>query len=103
MSAITAIERELMEHALGRSYPNKTRDYRNHFAAEPDGPDWPVWMALADRGLARAGSFVNERGGMRYFHVTEDGKAALDARPPPPCFLCRILHGFDGGCLEHRR
>lgn len=98
---ITLLEREVMDHALGRTYPNKARDYRNHFAARPGSEDYEVWERLEVDQLAQRGRTIP--GGLVYFQVTEAGKQALVARPPVPCFLCRILRSHEGGCMEVAR
>jgi hypothetical protein len=84
--ALTAKERDLMEHALGRDYQHKSKDYRNWYAAGRGGPDFDAWMSLVDRGLATKRTDVAWTP-CAYFGVTDAGKAELDnviAPPAPP-------------------
>lgn len=79
---LTPTERDLMEHALGRNYPHKDRDYRNYFAAERDEETFLVWVGLARRGLAMEQARVTWST-LSYFRVTDAGKAVLDGEVPP--------------------
>lgn len=75
-----------MEHALGRDYPHKAKDYRNYYAASREGADFKAWMSLVDRGLATKRTDVAWTPCV-YFGVTDAGKAELDgviAAPAPP-------------------
>jgi hypothetical protein len=80
---LTAKERDLMEHALGRDYPHKAKDYRNWYAAGRGGPDFDAWMSLVDRGLATKRTDVAWTP-CAYFGVTDAGKAELDGVTPAP-------------------
>ena len=73
---LTPEERSLMEHALGRG--SRAKDARNHFAVGKDSPDFAVWEQLVADGFAKRGREISWTGGLVYFHVTEDGKEALD-------------------------
>lgn len=77
---LTAQERELLEHALGRDYPHKERDFRNYYAEAREAPTYEVWRSLEARGLARSKAQDPQLGDLVYFFVTDAGKAALDAR-----------------------
>jgi hypothetical protein len=87
----TPAERALMIHALGidprsrrspkhsgkpRSVDEHRDDaHRNFFATAPADP---AWEALVDRGLAVRGRLINDQSNeLRYYHVSEAGKAAL--------------------------
>jgi hypothetical protein len=86
---LTAKERDLMEHALGRDYPHKSKDYRNYYAASREGADFKAWMSLVDRGLATKRTDVAWTP-CAYFGVTDAGKAELDgviAPPAPPAYV----------------
>jgi hypothetical protein len=77
---ITAKERDLMEHALGRDYPHKERDYRNYYNTGLDtyeDDDVRAWNRLVRLGFAEGWT----AGGLLYYRVTDAGRAALDARP----------------------
>lgn len=77
MADLSNDERSMMEHALGRDYPHKSRDYRNYYAAAKDGPEFATWTRLVERGLAKERTRVDWTP-LVYFHVTDAGKAALD-------------------------
>ena len=77
MAELTIQERELMEHALGRDYPHKERDFRNHYVIGEECPDIAAWRALASRGLATERPYSLAQGSY-LFRVTDAGKAALD-------------------------
>lgn len=80
-----------MSHALGidptsRSHPKRggkprnarehvATDHRNYFATSDGDPEWE---SLVARGLAHHGRLINDPPfQLRYYHVTDEGKAAL--------------------------
>ncbi len=65
---------DMMRHALGAD------GFRNYYAASNDGDDHQGWELLCGLGLATKGA--NIPGGLRYFHVTESGMAALRKMSP---------------------
>jgi hypothetical protein len=71
-------ERDMMEHALGRDWPDKERDYRNNYCSNPGDEDSDVWSSLVDRGLATKVMGPNSWQPYDVFAVTEAGRAALD-------------------------
>jgi len=80
---ITSNECDLMAHALGHeSYRGAVKknkaEYRNYFAAGPDGDDNKIWEGLSTRGLAELSS--GPRAGYPYncWTVTERGKEAIE-------------------------
>ena len=74
--ALTKNEREMMEHALGRDYPHKSRDFRNYYVTM-DPADIATWRSLVERGLATE-QRRSTLHAMVTFNVTDAGKAALD-------------------------
>jgi hypothetical protein len=78
MADLSPTERHVMEHALGRQYPARQRDYRNRFCAEPGGEDDATWRGLCERGLARLRAGPNDWQVYNVYAVTDAGKAALD-------------------------
>ena len=76
---------KIMEHALGRSYLNKPHDYRNYYCTWDGDPELEKLVAL---GYMKRGQTLNE-GRDPYYHVTDAGTTALDARECPRCVLAR--------------
>ncbi len=76
---LTPLERDLMEHALGRDYPNKERDFRNHYVIGEECADIAVWRSLVARGMASEQPYSLAQGSF-LFRVTDVGKLALDAK-----------------------
>ena len=68
-----------LQHSLGIS-DGRTKEYRNHYADEPDCPQMAKLIAM---GLMKRGYRIP--GGLQMYHVTEAGKKiARDNLPPPP-------------------
>lgn len=76
---VSAHQRLMMEHALGRDYPNKTRDYRNYYVLSyQDENDVHAWLQLIRLQLATA-RFAPET---IIFYVTDKGKEFLAMTAP---------------------
>lgn len=74
--ALTAIELDLMRHALGLNRGKVST--RNSFAAEPNSDDDKTWRGLAAVGLARSRGTINSAPNvLNIWVVTEAGKAAV--------------------------
>lgn len=73
-------QREIMEHALGRNYYNRTKDYRNRFVTDEDSEDGRECMKMVDLGWMRIlRRKLEVYGGMTAWCVTEKGKIILSA------------------------
>ena len=68
-------ELDIIRHALTGG---TGREYRNHYCAavEPGDLDHLMILDMVRRGLMKAGRTIND-GRAQYFHVTEEGRAAL--------------------------
>ena len=74
----SARQREIMEHALGRNYGNKSPDYRNYFATDEEIPDGKECEKMCDLGWMKCTRRNCEiRGGMNCYVVTDLGKDIL--------------------------
>lgn len=92
MTHVSAAERRIMEHALGRTAEavterrrHKRPDWRNAYVCGPDSDAWEPIQRLINIGFMelRIGpdSF---RGGMSVFSVTEKGREWLTWPNGPP-------------------
>ncbi|MHB2015354.1 MAG: hypothetical protein ACYCW6_00240 [Candidatus Xenobia bacterium] len=76
---MTESQRQILLHALGADSENP--GFRNHFVADPGGPDWEDLMALVEAGLMRQRSYpLNEVGRSYCFHVTSAGQDLVGIR-----------------------
>lgn len=62
---------EIMAHALGGG---TGREYRNHYAASAESPDYAICEQLVALGLMVKGAPL---GYGDYFHVTDEGRAEI--------------------------
>lgn len=69
---------ELMRHALRGGTDD---EYRNYYCVTVGCSDHAAWLELCECGLARQGAFIND-GRSLYFHVTDAGRAVVDAESP---------------------
>lgn len=64
-----------MRHSLGLAGSDQA--FRNHYASGPGCTDHQAILTLVKAGLMKEGEGL--RGGLRYYHVTEAGRAAIGA------------------------
>ena len=82
---------ELLRHALGYDgdvSPRHSEGRRNSFCAGVGSVDHRACERLSAAGLMAPGRFINE-GRDRYYHATEAGRAAVEARRPAAPTLTR--------------
>jgi hypothetical protein len=74
---MTEAQRDILRHSLGLNYG--TDLHRNYYATGPGASDFDDIEALVAAGLMRRGREIPDDTGLRYYHVTEAGKRALEA------------------------
>lgn len=77
--SLTEQERDAMAHAIGHHSAKgcSVRGGRNYYAADVNDP---LWLELVTRGLAVRGRSLSQHG-EAYFHVTDEGIAAVERDP----------------------
>jgi hypothetical protein len=75
VSDLTSAERENIEHSLGlRAHePKRKKSHRNHFVTGEGSTDWPVMMALVEKGFAKRRRGTPMSGGDDVFFITDAG------------------------------
>jgi hypothetical protein len=78
--ALTEDERDQMAHAIGHHSAKgcSVKGGRNHYVTQTGDP---LWVGLVERGLARCRSSSMLPADESVFHVTDEGRAVLEADP----------------------
>lgn len=83
--SITPIQLHILRHSIGLDDNGNGREYRNHYAADPN----PDLIALRDAGYMTDRGAVEMWGGLHCFIVTESGKQFVRGQKPAPVKLSR--------------